>query len=134
MSRTTSDGFLAPCQNLAKTNDTIPKRPDRRKDGRKEERTDRPYFVGPFRLPTGVQKDSGMRKKDQQRYLLIYSRFSRMIKSCCTINRLLLWEQVIGPCPMNLTNVSKFTINQFILFVRKMSKFMTVTLLQKVLL
>ena len=29
LSRTTSYGFLAPCQNLEKTNDTIPrKRPD----------------------------------------------------------------------------------------------------------
>ena len=44
----TSNGFLAPCQNLEKTNDTIPKhRPDRR--------TDRSYFIGPFRLPPGVQ-------------------------------------------------------------------------------
>ena len=44
--------FLASCQNLEKTNDTIPrKRPDRRKDGR----TDRPYFIGPFRLTPGVQ-------------------------------------------------------------------------------
>ena len=41
-SRTTSYGFLAPCQNLEKTNDTIPrKRPDRRRtDGRTEGRTD----------------------------------------------------------------------------------------------
>ena len=53
LSRTTSYGFLASCQNLEKTNDTIPrKRPDRRTDGR----TDRPYFIGPFRLPPGVQK------------------------------------------------------------------------------
>ena len=38
-SRTTSYGFLAPCQNLEKTNDTIPrKRPDRQKDRRTEER------------------------------------------------------------------------------------------------
>ena len=34
LSRTTSYGFLAPCQNLEKTHDTIPrKRPDRQKDG-----------------------------------------------------------------------------------------------------
>ena len=53
LSRTNSNGFLASCQNLEKTNDTIPrKRPDRRKDGR----TDRPYFIGPFRLTPGVQK------------------------------------------------------------------------------
>ena len=53
LSRTTSYGFLASCQNLEKTNDTIPrKHPDRRNDGR----TDSPYFIGPFRLPPGVQK------------------------------------------------------------------------------
>ena len=52
LSHATSYGFLASCQNLEKTNDTIPrKRPDRRKDGR----TDRPYFIGPFRLTPGVQ-------------------------------------------------------------------------------
>ena len=49
--------FLASCQNLEKTNDTIPrKRPDRRKDGRTDGRTDRSYFIGPFRLTPGVQK------------------------------------------------------------------------------
>ena len=41
LSRTTSYGFQASCQNLEKTNDTIPrKRPGRRKDGRKYGRTD----------------------------------------------------------------------------------------------
>ena len=36
-----------------KTNDTIPRKcPDRRKD----ERTDRPYFIGPFQLMLGVQQ------------------------------------------------------------------------------
>ena len=41
LSRTTPNGFLAPCQNLEKNNDKIPKkRPDRRKDGRTEGRTD----------------------------------------------------------------------------------------------
>ena len=65
LSHTTSNGILAPCQNLEKIDDTIPrKRPDRRKDGRKDGSTDgrtgRPYFIGPFRLPPGVQKrDSG---------------------------------------------------------------------------
>ena len=35
LSRTTSYGFLVPCQNLEKNNNAIPrKRPDRRKDGR----------------------------------------------------------------------------------------------------
>ena len=39
-SRTTSYGFLAPYQNLEKTNNTIPrKRPDRRRDGRKDGQT-----------------------------------------------------------------------------------------------
>ena len=65
LSHTTSNGILVPCQNLEKIDDTIPrKRPDRRKDGRKhgttDRRTGRPYFIGPFRLPPGVQKrDSG---------------------------------------------------------------------------
>ena len=37
LSRATSYQFLAPCQNLEKTNDTIPrKRPDGRTDGRKQ--------------------------------------------------------------------------------------------------
>ena len=41
---TTLYGFLAPCQNLEKTNNKIlRKRPDRRKHGR----TDRPYFIAP---------------------------------------------------------------------------------------
>ena len=52
-SNTTSYGFLAPSQNLEKTNDTIPrKHPNRRKNGR----TDRPYFIGPFWLLLGVQQ------------------------------------------------------------------------------
>ena len=41
LSHTTSYEFLAPCQILEKTNDTIPrKRLDRRTDGRTEGRTD----------------------------------------------------------------------------------------------
>ena len=61
LSRTTSYWFLAPCQNLEKTNDAIPrKHPDRWKDGRMDGRTDRrtnkPYFIGPFQLLLGVQK------------------------------------------------------------------------------
>ena len=40
LSRTTSYGFLASCQNLEKTNDTIPRKcPDRWKDGRKDQQT-----------------------------------------------------------------------------------------------
>ena len=55
--RTTSYGFLVPCLNLEKTNDTIPrKRLERRKDGRKNGRMVRPYFIGPFWLLSGVQK------------------------------------------------------------------------------
>ena len=61
LSCTTSYGFLAPCQNLEKTNDAIPrKHPDRWKDGRMDGRTDRrtnkPYFIGPLQLLLGVQK------------------------------------------------------------------------------
>ena len=53
LSRTTSYGFLASCQNLEKTNDKIPtKRLERRKD----RRTDRPYFIGPFPLMPGPTK------------------------------------------------------------------------------
>ena len=51
LSHTTSYRFLASCQNLEKPNDTIPrKRPGRRKGGRTDGRTGRPYFIGPFRL------------------------------------------------------------------------------------
>ena len=47
MSRTTLYGFLAPCQSLEKTKDTIPrKRADRQKDKRMET-----YFTGSFQLP-----------------------------------------------------------------------------------
>ena len=52
LSRTTSYEFLASCQNLEITNDTIPRKcPDRRIDGR----TDRPYFIGPFQVMPGAQ-------------------------------------------------------------------------------
>ena len=61
LSSTTSHGILAPCQNLEKINDTIPrKHPDRWKDGKTEGQmegqTNRLYFIGPFRLPPEVQK------------------------------------------------------------------------------
>ena len=47
LSCTISYGFLATCQNLGKTNDTIPrKRKERRTDGRTDRMTDRPYFTG----------------------------------------------------------------------------------------
>ena len=56
LSRTTSYGFLASCQNFEKTNDTIPiKRLDRQKDGRTDGRTDRSYFIRPFQLLLRVQ-------------------------------------------------------------------------------
>ena len=49
MSCTTSFEFLAPCQNLEKINYIIPRKcPDRQKNGWKDGRTDRPYFIGPF--------------------------------------------------------------------------------------
>ena len=39
LSRTTSHGILAPCQNLEKVNDTIPRKcPDKWKDGRTDRR------------------------------------------------------------------------------------------------
>ena len=58
LSRTASYGFLATCQNLEKTKDTIPrKRPERGpKDGRKDGRKDRPYFIRALRLTPGLQK------------------------------------------------------------------------------
>ena len=56
LSRTTSYGFLAPCKNLEKVNDTIQRKcPDRQTDRWKDGRANRPCFIGPFRLPPGVQ-------------------------------------------------------------------------------
>ena len=53
LSRKTSHGILAPCQNLEKINDTIPrKRPDRRNNGQKDGQS---LFYRPLRLPPGVQ-------------------------------------------------------------------------------
>ena len=53
--RTTSRGFLSPCQKLEKTNDQIPRKlPDRCKDLWKYGQTD-PYFIGPFWPQSGVQ-------------------------------------------------------------------------------
>ena len=46
-------------ENLAVTRKFIwvcRKRPDRRKNGKMEGWTDRPYLIGPFQLPRGVQK------------------------------------------------------------------------------
>ena len=57
LSRTTSYGFLALRRNLEKTYDAIPRKsPDRWKDRKTDGRTDRPYFIGPYQLPPGVQK------------------------------------------------------------------------------
>ena len=56
----TSYEFLAPCQNLEKTNNTIPRKlQDRRKDGG----TDRPYFIRPFWLPPGSNRIKEFYKK-----------------------------------------------------------------------
>ena len=54
LSRTTSYEFLAPCQISQKTNDTIPRKC-------LDRRTNRPYFIRPFRLPLGVQKLTNMK-------------------------------------------------------------------------
>ena len=44
-------------QKFRKKNDTVPRKPpDRRKDGWKDGRMDRPYFIEPFQLMPGVQK------------------------------------------------------------------------------
>ena len=56
----TPNGCLALCKNIGKTNDTIPRKCQYRqidglKDGWKYGRTDRPYFIGPFRLSPEVQ-------------------------------------------------------------------------------
>ena len=52
LSRTASYGFPKPCPNLQKTNDRILRKClERKTDGR----MDRPHFIGPFRLPPGVQ-------------------------------------------------------------------------------
>ena len=57
LSRTTSYGFLAPCQNFEKVNHTIQrKHPDRYNEGRNDRSMDRPYFIGHFWLLPGVQK------------------------------------------------------------------------------
>ena len=45
---------MAPCQNLEKSNDKIPrKRLARQKDKWKGESMDRSYFIGPLRLHQG---------------------------------------------------------------------------------
>ena len=58
---TTSYEFLAQCQNLEKPSNIIPrKHPDTQKagwkDGKKDRRLDRPYFIEPFQLLPGTQQ------------------------------------------------------------------------------
>ena len=67
LSGTLRHGPLTPCRVSEKTNEPIPRKlPDRRKDrrtdGRTEGRTDRPYFIGPFQLPPGIQKEQKLIK------------------------------------------------------------------------
>ena len=64
LSRTTSYGLLAPCQNSEKTNDTIPRK---RLDGR----TDRPYFIGPLRLPPGLGPINFWKKQTKKLFIVI---------------------------------------------------------------
>ena len=57
LSCTFSYRFLAPCQNLEKINDTIPrKRLDRQKDRQKDGRNNRLYFMRAFQQSQGIQK------------------------------------------------------------------------------
>ena len=60
LSRTISNGFVAPCRNLEKTKDTIPRKQPDRQDGRTDGGMDGSlggsYFMGPFWLPPEVQK------------------------------------------------------------------------------
>ena len=53
---TTSCGFLSPCQNSQKNNDPISTKMDRKKDGRMDTRTERPYFMGASQLLPGVHQ------------------------------------------------------------------------------
>ena len=57
-------GPLTPCYVSGKTNEPIPRKlTDRRKDGRTEGRTNRLYFIGPFRKRPGVQLQQKRQKK-----------------------------------------------------------------------
>ena len=72
---TTSYEFLAPCQNLEKSGNIIPrKHPDTQKAGwkdrKKGRKLDRPYFIGLFRLLPGVQ----------QRDYFVFRKFVSMCK------------------------------------------------------
>ena len=49
-------GIPASCQNLEKINDTIiPRKCPDRQEGKMDGRANRPYFIGPFWLASGVQ-------------------------------------------------------------------------------
>ena len=74
----TSYSFLAPCRNSEKNFDTIPrKRLDRRKDGR----ADRPSFIGPLRLPLGVQKHNACSYGYYGYKLVCFDMFSKPFKT-----------------------------------------------------
>ena len=60
-------GPLTPCYVSEKTNEPIPRKlTDRRKDGRTEGRTNRLYFIGPFRKRPGVQLQQKRQKKKKK--------------------------------------------------------------------
>ena len=50
---TTSEGFLAPCQNSEKSNDPISRKQPVRCE---EAKMDRPYFIGSFQPPLWVKQ------------------------------------------------------------------------------
>ena len=55
VSQANSYGFLALCQNLEKTNDTIPRKcRNRWKGNQKDRRVDRPYITGYRTLPANT--------------------------------------------------------------------------------
>ena len=81
--------FLAPCQNLEKINDAIPrKRLNRRKDGQK----DRSYFMEHLRLPPGVQqKNTGSTLLQIKKFRQIQSNISLWIAPFFLIYLFTLW-------------------------------------------
>ena len=94
LSHTTSHGFLAPCQNLEKVNDTIQRKcPDRQIDGRKERQKDRQkdrqtLFYRTLPATTGgpksgpalilkIRKSPNFGVNQQDYYLQLFQRFSK---------------------------------------------------------
>ena len=72
LSYKTSYRFLATFQYLVKTTDTIPRK---RPNWHKDRRTDRPYFIGSFRLPRGSKSQiSGF--QDSFSYISSHRRYS----------------------------------------------------------